>query len=76
VNCDARHGRFYQRYGFYKVENGEEYHVKERNANESSLQVLETAESLRTSPVAQEYYETIESMVEEFNTTNEITRMI
>lgn len=73
INCDTRHGRFYQRYGFYHLENKEEYNV---NTIESSLQVLSMADCLQTSPVAEEYREMLEAMVEEFSTTNELVRMI
>lgn len=76
INCDTRHERFYQRYGFHKVDNKEEYHVKDRKSKASSLQVLSLAMSLKTSPVTKEYHEIIENMAEEFRNTDQITRMI
>ncbi|MEP1489181.1 MAG: hypothetical protein ABJK28_12205 [Algibacter sp.] len=76
INCDVRHERFYQRYGFEKINSTENYHLKDRNTKSSSLLTLRLASSLKASPVCKEYHDSIENMVNEFNNTNVITRII
>jgi len=75
INCDVRHERFYQRYGFQKVNNteGESYHLKNKNA---TLLALCMSSSLRASPICETYHDSIENMVDEFSNTNAITRTI